>query len=370
MEGLHLWIALLYLGGVLSGSLTVALGCVLPIVSALAHLSDREAGTLLMVQFASCAVGALFVRRNFHRTLASGYTLTAFAVLASYLLPRPFAIPSISAYGLGLGMVMTSNSMIVGRVFTARRGVALAFLNFCWSLGATLSPLLVAPLSRHFSMGTISTAVALLPACFVGITLLSRFHRIMGDEPQTVTSSKSAKGAIVYFGLLAFLYVGIESATGNWMSTYASRIVTWDYSRSSLATACFWSALLIGRAVAPLVLLRLKEEKLYLISVFAASAGVCSLVAAHSVWTLIGAAVFTGLGLAPVFPLTLSLFMTKAGQPRGSGWVFAVAGLGGAFVPWLTGFVSTDAGSLRIGMLVPAAATLLLLAMASRLRSV
>lgn len=368
-ERLHLSVGLLYLGGVLSGSLTVLLGCVLPRLSALDHLSDRDAGTLLMVQFASCAGGALLVRRNFHQTLARGYALTALAALALHLLPRPFAILSIAVYGVGLGMVMTSNSMIVGRIFTARRGIALAVLNLCWSLGATLSPLLVARVFGRFSVAAIGTTVALFSASFVGITLLSKFHWIVEDQQRVITPSESPTRTLVYFGLLSFLYVGIESATGNWMSTYASRVVAWDYARSNLATACFWSALLLGRAVAPLVLLRLAEEKLFRLSVFGAAGGVCLLVAAHSVRFLLLGATVTGLSLAPIFPLTLSLFMAKAGQPRNSGWVFAVAGFGGAILSWLTGIVSTSAGSLRIGLLVPAAAALLLLLLAFRLPS-
>jgi MFS transporter, FHS family, glucose/mannose:H+ symporter len=362
-------IALLYLGAVLSGSLTVLLGCVLPMISALVHLSDRDAGTLLMVQFAFCASGALLVRSNFQRTLARGYALTALAVLAIYLLPRSLALPSIAAYGLGLGMVMTSNSMIVGRVFPARRGGALSLLNFCWSLGATLSPFLVARVFGRFSVGTMSVTVALFCAGFVLITLLSRFERVVGDQEPIVASDDPSVGAIAYFGLLAFLYVGIESATGNWMSTYASRISTWNYSRSNLVTGCFWFALLLGRGVAPLVLLRMAEQKLYLLSIFGATAGVCLLVAAHSAWFLFLGAAVTGLSLAPIFPLTLSLFMAKAGQPRNSGWVFASAGFGGAVLSWLTGFVSTSARSLRIGFLVPAGAALLLLILALRLRS-
>jgi MFS transporter, FHS family, glucose/mannose:H+ symporter len=366
---LPLSVGLLYLGGVLSGSLTVLLGCVLPRLSALDHLSDRQAGTLLMVQFSFCACGALLVRRNFHQTLARGYALIALAALALHLLPKPFAMLSIAGYGLGLGMVMTSNSMIVGRIFTARRGIALAVLNLCWSLGATLSPLLVARVFGRFSVAVISLTVALFSASFVVITLLSRFRWIVEDQRRVITPSESPTRTLAYFGLLAFLYVGIESATGNWMSTYASRVVAWDYARSNLATACFWSALLLGRTVAPLILLRLAEEKLFLLSVFGSAAGVCLLVAAHSAWFLLVGAAVAGLSLAPIFPLTLSLFMAKAGQPRNSGWVFAVAGFGGAVLSWLTGIVSSSAGSLRIGLLVPAAAALLLLLMAFRLPS-
>ena len=368
-ERLHLSVGLLYLGGVLSGSLTVLLGCVLPKLSALDHLNDRDAGTLLMVQFAFCAGGALLVRRNFHQTLTRGYALIGLAALALHLLPRPFAMSSIACYGLGLGMVMTSNSMIVGRIFTQRRGIALAVLNLCWSLGATLSPLLVAWLFGRFSVAASCATVALISASFVGITLLSRFQWIIEDQQRVVTPSESPTRTLAYFGLLAFLYVGIESATGNWMSTYATRVVAWDYARSNLATACFWSALLFGRTIAPLILLRLAEERLFLLSVFGAAAGACWLVAAHGAWFLLLGAALTGLSLAPIFPLTLSLFMAKAGQPRNSGWVFAVAGFGGAVLSWLTGIVSTSAGSLRIGLLVPAGAALLLLLLASRLRS-
>jgi fucose permease len=211
--------------------------------------------------------------------------------------------------------------------------------------------------------------VAFISASFLGITLLSRFQWIIEDQQRVVTPSESPTRTLAYFGLLAFLYVGIESATGNWMSTYATRVVAWDYARSNLATACFWSALLLGRTIAPLILLRLAEEKLFLLSVFGAAAGACWLVAAHGAWFLLLGAALTGLSLAPIFPLTLSLFMAKAGQPRNSGWVFAVAGFGGAVLSWLTGIVSTSAGSLRIGLLVPAGAALLLLLMATRLRS-
>jgi MFS transporter, FHS family, glucose/mannose:H+ symporter len=362
-------IAFLYLGAVLSGSLTVLLGCVLPRLSALDRLRDRDAGMLLMVQFAFAACGALLVRRNFHRTLIRGYVLTAASALAVHILPKPLAIPSIAAYGLGLGLVMTSNSMLAGRIFAEHRAVALAVLNFCWSLGATLSPLLVARVFDRFSMGAISTTVALSSASFAVITILGRFHRFVEKEQPIVLSRESATRTVAYFGLLAFLYVGIETATGNWMSTYVSRVAVWDFARSNLVTACFWFALLFGRGIAPLILLRLAEKKLYLLSVSGAAGGICLLVGAHSARFLFLGAVVTGLSLAPIFPLTLSLFMAKAGQPRNSGWVFAVAGFGGGTLSWLTGIVSTSQRSLRLGLLVPAAAAFLLLFLASRLRS-
>jgi MFS transporter, FHS family, glucose/mannose:H+ symporter len=365
----RLALPLLFLGAVFSGSLTVLLGCVLPRLSALEHLRDKDAGALLMVQFAFSAGGALLVRRNFHETLARGYALIALGALAVHLLPKQFAIPAIAIYGLGLGLVMTSNSMLVGRIFTERRGVALSFLNLCWSVGATLSPLLIARLFDRVSAGFISTTLAVLSALFVAVPLLGGFRRVVQDDGRIRTPIGSVTPTIAYFGLLAFLYVGIESAIGNWMSTYASRVVAWDYTKSNLATACFWAALLLGRTAAPLILLWFAEVKLYLISLFGAASGVLVLLAAHNAWLVLLAAAITGLGLAPVYPLTVSLFMAKAGQPKSTGWVFAVSGFGGAILPWLTGIISSSARSLRLGLLVPAGAALLLLILACRLNS-
>ena len=72
---------------------------------------------------------------------------------------------------------------------------------------------------------------------------------------------------IAYFALLAFLYVGIEATVGNWMSTYASRTTAWTFAGSTLAVAVFWAALLLGRALTPVLLTRMPELRLYRVSV-------------------------------------------------------------------------------------------------------
>jgi MFS transporter, FHS family, glucose/mannose:H+ symporter len=122
---------------------------------------------------------------------------------------------------------------------------------------------------------------------------------------------------------------------------------------------------LFGRAITPAMLTWLPERRLYRASVVATIAAVSLLLAAHSPLTLLAGAALTGLALAPMFPLILALFLAEIGGSRNAGWVFAVAGLGGAVLSWLTGIVSTGTGSLRIGLLVPGAAALLMLVMFS-----
>ena len=94
-------------------------------------------------------------------------------------------------------------------------------------------------------------------------------------------------------------------------------------------------------------------------------AGVLLLLSAHRPLTILAGSALTGLALAPLFPLILALFLEEIGGSRNAGWVFAVAGLGGAVLSWLTGTISSGTGSLRIGLLVPGAAALLMLLMIS-----
>ncbi len=61
---------LLHLGFALTGIGTVLLGSILPRLSAQWHLRDKDAGLLLLVQFATSASGALLVRRNLWKALA------------------------------------------------------------------------------------------------------------------------------------------------------------------------------------------------------------------------------------------------------------------------------------------------------------
>jgi MFS transporter, FHS family, glucose/mannose:H+ symporter len=307
------------------------------------------------------------VRRNFNRTLERGYALISAGAFLVILMPKVFAIPAIGIYGLGLGMAMTSNSMLIGRIFPQRRGSALSVLNFCWSLGATLCPLVIARIFGPYSLNAICAAVALLAAPFVLLPRLGRFAAPPEDPRPGERSSEPPVTTIAYFALLAFLYVGIESSTGNWMTTYTSRVVAWNFTRSNLATASFWAALLLGRGIAPLILLGMAEKSLYLLSIVTTAIAGCLLVAAHSGWLLLVSAVLAGVGLAPVFPLTLSFFMAKAGNSPNVGWVFAVAGFGGAVLPWLTGVVSSTTHSLRIGLLVPAFAAIFMLFLAEKL---
>jgi fucose permease len=347
----------------------VLLGSILPRLSASWHLRDKDAGLLLLVQFATSASGALLVRRSLWNALACGYGLMGAGAIGIFLLQQK-SLPAFGVYGLGLGLAMTSTSMLTSRRYPQRMGAALALLNFSWSVGAVACPLLVVQFLRHATSSAAFAVVGLLALPFGLLPLLAD----RSDRKGLTSAGPTPPGmreatTILYFATLAFLYVGMEASIGNWMSTYATRAAAWTFAGSTLAVAIFWAALLLGRAITPVILAWVPERVLYRASVFATLAGVLLLLAAHRPLTILAGSALSGLALAPLFPLILALFLKEIGGSRNAGWVFAVAGLGGAVLSWLTGTISSSSGSLRIGLMVPGAAALLMLAMISRRRT-
>ena len=83
--------------------------------------------------------------------------------------------------------------------------------------------------------------------------------------------------------------------------------------------------------------------------------GMLLVLLAPSPATAIGAFSITGLGCASIYPIYISWFSKWYGRAsrRLGGVVFSMASLGGSAVPWLVGFLSTRANSLRLGLLVP-----------------
>jgi FHS family glucose/mannose:H+ symporter-like MFS transporter len=358
----------LHVGFAATGVGTVLLGSILPRLSIEWHLRDKDAGLFLLLQFAASASGALLVRSNLRRTMACGYALFAAGGLAVFLL-KQHSLLAFPIFGMGMGMAMTSTSVLVGRRFTSRRGSALAILNFAWSAGAVACPLLAAQLLRHTQAGSLFGLLGLAVLPFAFLIAFARTD-IFANAPNagTLDSGRQEAWTIVYFAMLAFLYVGVEAAVGNWMSTYATRDTALSFTGGSLATALFWAALLLGRAITPAGLLLLSERSMYRLAILAAIAGICVLLAAHQHAALLAGSAITGLALGPVFPLNLSLFLTEIGESRNVGWVFAVAGLGGAACSWLTGVVSSGTGSLRMGLTVPAVAATIMAGIASMRR--
>jgi fucose permease len=129
----------------------------------------------------------------------------------------------------------------------------------------------------------------------------------------------------------------------------------WNQQLATMTPSFFWGSLLVGRALAPLALKFARETTVAKAGLTLALLGGLALVSAHGMALVVAGSVLAGLGLASIFPISVSLLPGWFGDSarRASGPVFGSGNMGGATLPWVVGAVSTHYGSLRVALFVP-----------------
>ena len=362
----HLPAALLHYCILLTGFGTVFLGPMLPTLAARLQLSDRGAGTLLAAQFCGAFLGGWTTSAPLRRSMLRGLiaAVCGFAALAFVVGLEPhliWALSALAVLGYGIGQTLTAVNLLASAKWAHRRGAALTLLNFTWSLGALTAPLLLLRLLRSASAAAVLTGAAAL--LFVG--LAATLWRRAAPATQQAADSVSAglsRHAYVFFCALLFLYGGVETSLGGWLTTFDHRYdPSGGWRGMAVSTTAFWASLTLTRLLAP-ILLRYVPERVLLRAGLAT--GVVALLAMLNVQGTVAiatCAALAGLALSPWFPLVLSALVAQGSTASQAGRIIAVSGLGAAAIPWLVGLLSTASGSLRVALLLPTAGVALLL---------
>ena len=175
----------------------------------------------------------------------------------------------------------------------------------------------------------------------------------LSPHPAQESSGHIQLRSVLIIAIIGFLYVGTEVSISGWMMTYVGRLPISSQAWAPIATSCFWVALLCGRTLVPIVVRWLSEAQLLTSSLAAAFLCAVLLLLSRVPLAIVLSATLAGLMLAPIFPLALAKVLTLSHGSPETKWVFAISGLGGAVLPWITGELSDHSGSLRIGLLVP-----------------
>jgi FHS family glucose/mannose:H+ symporter-like MFS transporter len=359
-------LALMHAVFVLAGLGTMLLGPILPLLAAKWQLQDSQAGLLLLAQFIGATLGGSTLTPRLSRDLLLALSSGAIGFLAFALAPGlPLACLSLLVGGFGVGRIIASVNILAGARFSSNRAAALTRLNFTWSFGALLSPLLAAQLTPHIALKYLLATFALgFAACAVALSRQQR-NTSQPEASHTVSLSEPsiAPGLFAYFAALLFLYGGLETCLSGWLTTYALR-----YGQSSLVLSQYTFVLLLcgltaGRALASWLLLHIRDTTLQRIALLLSAALAAALASAHSAASIATSAVLLGIALAPIFPATFAIFLAHRPPARIAGMVLAASGLGAAALPWLMGVLSTRTHSLQLALILPVAAAVAMLAL-------
>ena len=364
--------SLLHSGFLLVGVIHTLLGPILPMLAARWRLDDAEAGSLFIAQFTGAMIGSALSSLMVDwlgslRLMGCAYAAMAAAVACLGVNSWGIGLLSVLSYGFAIGLIAPVTNLLVAEINSQRRAAALNILNFVWALGAVAGPALIALFARD---GQLIRPLIGLAVLLSAIALLIARRSLADSSSVAIRPKPSWKGRARFersafrawaspYALLTsaliFFYVGTETAAAGWIASYAQRIGASASGFGTMMPSFFWAGLLIGRAAAPVVLRRVSETALVLMSLFMAGAGLVIILAGSSLMTVSSGAGLAGLGMAAVFPTTFAIFTRQFGRQASqlTGFVFVLGGVGGALIPWLVGCISARFGDLRMGLLIP-----------------
>lgn len=360
---------LIHIDFLVTGVVMTFLGPMLPILSVRWSLADVRAGELIFAEFFSSMFGMLLSgvlveRVGYRLTLILGVILMAagMTVLAS----GSFwvGVISVCIFGAGYGVTTPAGNLRTAEINPQRSAAALNVINAVWGVGAMSSPFLVAVAQRAhriswFLYGTAAALLALLVALSVARFIPDTHAHVHSKSDRQYW--KSAMLPVIC--ALFFLYVGTETSFGAWVATYARRVETGQNAFWAMTPSFFWGAILVGRLLAPLALRYIRPTNVARAGLTAALAGAFAVVGARGMTMVVVGAILAGLGLASIFPISVSLFPNWFGDSAraSSGAIFSSGNIGGAVVPWVVGAVSSHFDSLRVGFFVPLAGVIVML---------
>lgn len=271
--------------------------------------------------------------------------LVAAAMVGFGLAPAWWVFVAWAAvWGLGSGGIDAGLNAFASAHFSPRH---VNWLHACYSLGATLGPLLMTAVlvnagSWRLGYHLVGGALAAMTAAF----LLTRGGWDRPAEGQAVAPSARLADALreplVWLQVvLFFVYVGVEFTVGQWCYTLLTESRGVPEGVAGAAAGGYYGAIGVGRVLAGVVAERVGLDRLLRLSMLAAVAG-AALLAYGPTPAGVGGLVVVGLGLAPVFPCLMARTPRRLGagvSAHAVGFQVSAGMLGAALVPGLAGLL-------------------------------
>lgn len=302
----------------------------------------------------SFSVGKLLNAVGVGLLLAASSALVALSAVGYGLAPlwALFAACSL-LYGLGSGAIDAGLNHYVAHHFSVRH---MNWLHACWSLGATLGPLIMtAAIASSGGWRAGYLTVAAILAC---LSLLLAATRHRWDQPG---DAQAAEKTAVSVGIvetlrhpmvqlqivLFFFYTGLEASVGQWSFTLLAESRRVQAESAGLFVTTYWASIGVGRVLFGMAAERLGIDRLIRLSTLMALVGTILLASNRSELLSAAALALIGLGLAAIYPSMMMRTPQRLGTSLSAhaiGFQVSAAMLGTAALPSLIGLLAEKFG--------------------------
>lgn len=358
-------------GFFISGMVLSFIGAILP---AWRHHIDTDF-PLVGYYFLALNVGILAGVRAAHSLLprkGPGFVLTTGSIVAcggflflAWVSP-PAAVEwrflGLFFVGASAGLLNTAIFHAISHLYKHDPAATVNLGGILFGLGCVATALLVSGTFFIYTVPSILVLLAAIPGLFAISCARTRFSPALArpDRPLRDVFDDFKNPAAVLFSLLLFFQFGNEWSLAGWLPIFLIRRLGISPETSLSLLALYWTALLVGRVLAQVVLARVGHTKLLAGSALAAVFGCTMLNLTAGKFGAVVGILLVGFGFASIYPIVVE----KIGHrftyyhPGFYNGIFSLAFTGGLLAPWTLGYF-TEAWGVQAIMVVPLLGTLM-----------
>jgi fucose permease len=368
-------LAIAYLGFISLGLPDPVAGVAWPSVRETFGLEQESFGLVFLGLGCGYCLSGFFAGKLMHwlglgNLLWGSSALVALAMLTSGLAPAwPVFVAAAALWGLGSGGIDAGLNAYVPRHFSVRH---VNWLHACYSLGATLGPLLMTAMlvqGGRWRSGYVVVG-GLLLAMTVQFFITRRWWTDDTTDAQGETGTPRlglrdalSRRLVWMHTALFFLYVGVEFTVGQWSFTVLTETRSMEPELAGSLAAAYYGSIGVGRVLAGIAAHRFSLDGMLRFSMLMAVAGTALFALASSAALCGLGLIVAGLGLAPVFPCLMARTPQRLGNElaaHAAGFQVSAGTVGAAVVPGLAGLLTNRWGLGVVGQIALGVAILLL----------
>ena len=284
--------------------------------------------------------------------LLSGCLLVGSGALFFTTIAPSYEVLLLVFFVLGAGTASTASAVNALMAATgARRGFYLGIVHSAFGLFSIAAPLIAGALivysgwqAYYILVGLIGLSVALL---FFRAT---RTTRAAWRPPSaSLAGGWGSFATLRRIGLICLgvsTLVGVQGVFNSWSYLYVLDRFAVERGTATLAPACLWSGILLGRAVHTFLSRQFSARFLLQISCLLAAGAAQGVHLAPYFWFAAVAFVGVGMGVGGAYQLGTAWAAERVPQRIGaaSTFIMASAALGAGIWPWVTGIVIEAGG--------------------------
>ncbi len=300
------------------------LGSTFPAIAENLETSPDMAGYIgLVVSFCTIISSLLSDKmiRKFSTKFVVSFSilLTACGLICFHLVSKDYVwafFPIAVLLGLGAGAIDAALNNYVALHYKA---IHMNWLHCSWGVGASISPLLIAPFidSSNHSMGW--NKGILLIACiqfgiaaiaFLSLPLWTKVESLSrGDAPEEKLESNAPskkvifKNPVFYLAMLGFFcYCGLETTSGAWGGFFFQYGRGFNTQEAARLDSLFYIGITVGRFVCGFISLKISEKNMMRMGeAVLISGAILAALPFHNAFSIAGF-LMIGLGCAPIYP--------------------------------------------------------------------